>query len=143
MFGALLLCLMVATTSLAAGTWAHREVRTKLDGTWIVEFTRNGSGEIQTVHFSRKVGDGSEQLNLKKWNLELAYEKLTTFCDNKGFDECDDILRALIIGIRNNPNLTVQQAVTWYDNNYPDSPWKGIKILEYMQQPIRRHKFRW
>jgi len=111
-------------------------VKTKPNGSVIVEFTRDPTGEIRNVTFSRIIGDGSEQLARKKWNLEVAYSQLMTFCADKGFDECDEIVVKLIKAVRQTPGLTVNQATTWYDANYPDSPWKGIKLLEALQRKV-------
>jgi len=123
---------------MGAGTWQHRVVKTKPNGTWIVAFTRDTTGEVRDVHFSRKIDDGSDQLNRKKWNLEVAYSQLMSFCQDKGFDECDEILVKLIKAIRQNPNLTVAQATTWYDANYPDSPWKGLSLLNALQRKVEQ-----
>ena len=133
-----LLIVLLIPFLIGAGTWTHREVKTKSDGTWIVEFTRSPSGEIRVTHFSRKLGDGSDQLARKKWNLEVAYSQLMQFCSDKGFDECDEIVVKLIKAVRATPSLTVTQATTWYDANYLDSPWKGIKLLEALQRQVEQ-----
>ena len=127
-----LLILLLPMSAFAAGTWDHRIVKIKPNGNMIVEFTRN-TGEVMNVTFSRVIGDGSEQLARKKWNLEVGWSMLNRF--DLG-ENSKDILIMLIKAVRNNPGLTVTQATTWYDTNYPDAPWKGIQLLKRMQAKI-------
>ena len=72
--GALLLIFSLSPC-FAAGTWDHRIVKVKPNGNVIVEFTRD-TGEVVNVTFSRVIGDGSEQLARKKWNLEVGWSML-------------------------------------------------------------------
>jgi hypothetical protein len=117
----------------AAGTWNHRQVKTLNDGSVLVEFTRQTTGEVRITHFSRVIGDGSDQLNRKKWNLEVAWSLLNSFDLGENSKE---ILIKLIKTIRNNPNLTVNQVTTWYDTNYSDAMWKGTELLKRMQAKV-------
>ena len=117
----------------AAGTWNHRIVKQYGDGSVRVEFTRDSTGEVTVVHFSRVIGDGSEQLNRKKWNLEVRWSILNRFDLGENSKE---ILIKLIKAVRLNPTLTVQQATNWYDTNYPDAPWKGLALLQRMQEKV-------
>ena len=111
----------------AAGTWDHRIIKQYTDGSVRVGFTRQGSDHEIVVHFSRVIGDGSEQLAQKKFNLELRYSALNRW----GLGEDSrEILIKLIKAIRNNPDLTLQQCITWYDNNYPDAVFKGDKLID-------------
>ena len=128
----ILLILLIPMSVFAAGTWDHRIVKVKPNGNVIVEFTRN-TGEVINVTFSRVIGDGSEQLARKKWNLEASWSMLNRFDLGENSKE---ILIMLIKAVRNNPNLTVQQITTWYDTNYPDAPWKGLALLKRMQDKI-------
>jgi len=128
----LTMVLLFTGTAFAAGTWDHRIVRVKPNGNVIVEFTRN-TGEVINVTFSRVIGDGSEQLARKKWNLEVGWSMLNRFDLGENSKE---ILIMLIHAVRNNPSLTVNQVVTWYDTNYPDAPWKGLAILQRLQEKI-------
>ena len=118
-----------------AGTWDHRIVKTKPNGNVIVEFTRSPTGDVVNVTFSRVVGDGTEQLARKKWNLEAAWSTLNNFDIG---EDSHEILVKLITAIRNNPTLKVQQAVTWYDTNYPNSVYNGTKLLLKMQNYLGR-----
>jgi len=123
----LFLLLLIPTICWGTGTWDHRIVKQYSDGSVRVEFTRQGTGEVTVVHFSRVIGDGTEQLNRKKFNLELRYSALNHW----GLGEDSrDILIMLIKAIRNNPDLTLQQCITWYDNNYPDAVFKGDKLID-------------
>lgn len=125
--------LLLPTITLAAGTWNHRQVKALNDGSILVEFTRQTTGEVRVTHFSRVIGDGSDQLNLKKWNLEVAWSVLN------GFDlgeNSREILVKLIKAVRNTPALTITQATTWYDTNYPDAMWKGTELLKRMQTKL-------
>jgi len=128
----LTMVLLFTGTAFAAGTWDHRIVRVKPNGNVIVEFTRN-TGEVINVTFSRVIGDGSEQLARKKWNLEVGWSMLNRFDLGENSKE---ILIMLIHAVRNNPSLTIEQVTTWYDNNYPDAIWKGISLLQRMQEKI-------
>ena len=123
---ALFILLLVPSLCFGAGTWNHRIVKQYADGSVRVEFTRQGTGEVTVVHFSRVIGDGTEQLVRKKFNLELRYSALNRW----GLGEDSrEILIKLIKAIRTNPDLTLQQCVTWYDNNYPDALFKGDKLI--------------
>ena len=128
----LTMVLLFTGPAFAAGTWDHRIVKTKPNGNVIVEFTRN-TGEVINVTFSRVIGDGSEQLARKKWNLEVGWSMLNRFDLGENSKE---ILIMLIHAVRNNPSLTIEQVTTWYDNNYPDAIWKGLSLLQKMQDKI-------
>ena len=117
-----------------AGTWSHRVVKTKPNGNVIVEFTRD-TGEVVNVTFSRVIGDGTEQLARKKWNLEAIWSTLNNFDIG---EDSHEILIKLITAIRNNPTLKAQQAVTWYDTNYPNAVYDGTKLLLKMQNYLGR-----
>jgi len=118
-----------------AGTWDHRIVKTKPNGNVIVEFTRSPSGDVRVVTFSHFIGDGSDQIARKKWNLEVKWSTLNNFDIG---EDSHEILVKLITAIRNNPTLKVQQAVTWYDTNYPNSVYDGTKLLLKMQNYLGR-----
>ena len=111
------------------GTWDHRIVRTKSDGSVIVAFTRNPTGDVVDVTFSRVIGDGTEQLARKKWNLEANWSALNNFDMGNDGGQAREILWLLIKAIRNNNNLTLVQATGWYDSNYPDGLYSGIQLL--------------
>jgi len=112
-----------------AGTWSHRVVKTKPSGNVIVEFTRSPTGEVVNVTFSRVVGDGTEQLERKKWNLEVNWSALNNFDMGNDGGQAKEILWLLVKAIRNNPSLTITQATTWYDTNYPDGLYNGVQLL--------------
>jgi len=118
-----------------AGTWSHRVVKTKPNGNVIVEFTRD-TGEVVNVTFSRVIGNGTEQLARKKWNLEVNWSALNNFDMGNDGGQAKEILWLLVKAIRNNPNLTIQQATGWYDTNYPDGLYDGIQLLRKFRQWI-------
>ena len=123
---------------MGAGTWQHRVVRTKGDKT-LVEFTRDTTGEIRTTWFKTVAAESlADRIARKKWRNELGWSVLNRFCDDKGegFPECQDVLEKLVKAIRQNPNLTLTQATTWFDNNYPDSPWKSDAVINHMRNWI-------
>ena len=76
---AVLLIVLLPLPAFAAGTWDHRMVKTLNDGSVLVEFTRQSTGEVRVVHFSRVIGNGLDQLSRKKWNLEVAWSVLNSF----------------------------------------------------------------
>ena len=121
-----------------AGTWSHRVVKTKHDGGVIVEFTRSPTGDVVNVTFSRIIGDGSAQLNLKKWNLEARWSVLNDFDLGDEGGESKEVLWKLVKAIRNNPALTTTQATSWYDTNYPDGLYNGTQLLLRMRRWIER-----
>ena len=43
--------------------------------------------------------------------------------------QAKEILWILVTSIRNNPGLTIEQATTWYDTNYPDGLYNGVQLL--------------
>ena len=128
-----LLIFLFPMSVFAAGTWSHRIVKIKPNGNVIVAFTRDITNETIDVTFSRVIGDGSEQLARKKWNLEIGWSRLNQFDLGENSKE---ILIKLIKAIRTIPALTVTQATTWYDTNYPDAMWKGTELLKRMQAKI-------
>jgi hypothetical protein len=121
--------ILFLTSAAWAGTWSHRIVKTLNDGSVIVEFTRSPSGDVRVVHFSRVIGDGTGQLNRKKWNLEADWSALNNFDMGNDGGQAREILWLLVKAIRNNPNLTIEQAITWYDTNYPDGLYSGVQLL--------------
>ena len=119
-----------------AGTWSHRVVKTKPNGNVIVEFTRSPTGEVVNVTFSRVIGDGTEQLARKKWNLEVKWSALNNFDMGNDGGQAREILWLLVKAIRNNPDLTLNNAVKWYDQNYPEGLYSGIQLLRKFRQWI-------
>ena len=76
------------------------------------------------------MGDGTEQLARKKWNLEASWSQLNNFDLGGDGGEAREVLWTLVAAIRNNPALTIGQATTWYDNNYPDGLYSGVQLLK-------------
>jgi len=134
-----LICLLIPSLAFG-GTWSHRVVKTKTDGSVIVEFTRSPTGDVNNTTFSRIIGDGSEQLARKKWNLEARWSQLNNFDMGNDGGQAREILWLLVKAIRNNPGLTIEQATTWYDTNYPDGLYNGIQLLRKFRQWIE-HEF--
>jgi len=130
----LMCCFILVPSLLFAGTWSHRIVKTKNDGAVIVEFTRSPTNEIRCVTFSRIIGNGLEQLNRKKWNLEVNWSDLNRFDLGDEGGESKEILWKLVKAIRNNPSLTITQATSWYDTNYPDGLYNGTQLLLRMRR---------
>ena len=135
----LALCIILIATTAYSGTWSHRVVKTKPNGNVIVEFTRD-TGEVTNVTFSRVIGDGTEQLARKKWNLEVNWSALNNFDMGNDGGQAKEILWLLVKAIRNNPGLTLEQATGWYDANYPDGLYNGIQLLRKFRQWIE-HEF--
>ena len=102
--------ILLVPSLLYAGTWSHRVVKTKTNGNVIVEFTRSPTGDIRCVTFSHIIGDGSAQLNLKKWNLEANWSALNNFDMGNDGGQAREILWKLVTAIRNNPSLSITQA---------------------------------
>ena len=123
-----LICLLIPSFAFG-GTWSHRVVKTKIDGSVIVAFTRSPTGDVRDVTFSRIIGDGSEQLARKKWSLEVRWSVLNNFDMGNDGGQAREILWTLVRAIRNNPSLTITQATTWYDTNYPDGLYNGVQLL--------------
>ena len=69
-----LICLLIPSFAFG-GTWSHRIVKTKTDGSVIVAFTRSPTGEVTDVTFSRFIDKGDEQIKRKKENLEAGYQQ--------------------------------------------------------------------
>jgi len=129
-----------------AGTWTHlekRRVQTNRGWDVSVEFVRNVTGEkrLVTFHFiseSSITNSGPARVIQKKLRLELGWSDLNNF-DLPGDDGlAKEVLRKLIIAVRNNPSLTKQQSITWYNNNYPDTLYNGEQLLLKMQNWLEK-----
>ena len=125
-------------------TWPHeikRTVPTKRGFDVTVEFVRNVTGNIRTCtfHFNTEAQittSGPARLARKKAGYELSWSVLNRFDLGDEGGESREILHMLIKAIRNNPNLTVNQAITWYDTNYPNALYRGTQLLLKMRQWI-------
>lgn len=134
-FLAVLAMVLVPSITYAAGTWSHEILRTKqYQWGWevIVTFDRNQSNDLSTHIFTFKqysqiASEGPARWAKKKQNLELSWSDLNRFDIG---EDSKEILKALIIQVRNSPNATVQQAINWYDTNYPDALWKGSEFFK-------------
>ena len=124
-----------------AGTWSHQEKRRKqTQKGWEVhvEFTRNVTGDVKSTTFfftseASITKSGPVRIVNKKWNLEISWSDLNRF-DLPGDDGlARDVLHKLIVAIRSNNSLTIQQAITWYNNNYTDPLYNGEQLIIKMQ----------
>ena len=124
-------------------TWTHEEKRRfqPRHGGWdvMVEFTRDGTGDKRscTFHFNTEAQittSGPARLAAKKARYELGWSALNRFDLGDEGGESKEIMIKLILAIRNNPDLTIEQATTWYDNNYPEGIFNGLQLIKKMQQ---------
>jgi hypothetical protein len=123
-------------------TWTH-EIK-RIAGTSrgydvTVEFTRDGTGDIRTCtfhfdHYDQVANVGPARFAKKKNRYELRWSVLNDFDLGDEGGESKELLRTLIVAIRNNPDLTVAQAVTWYDNNYPNALYRGEQLFQKMRE---------
>ena len=127
-----------------AGTWQWTELNWSQEnnGGWRVrvDFTRDTTGEISSHTFAftneaEITAEGAARFAKKISHLELRWSIL----NNMDFgDESVTVLRKLIVAVRNNPNLQANQAVTWYNTNYPDAVWDGAKLLLKFQKYLTK-----
>ena len=125
-------------------TWSHEvknTVPTKRGFDVTVEFERNGTGDKRTCTFhfdtqSQISTSGPARLARKKAGYELSWSALNSFDLGDDGGESREILWLLVRAIRNNPNLTITQAVTWYNTNYPDGLYNGTQLLLRMRRWI-------
>lgn len=127
---AILFFIGILTGIAYSGTWTHRVAKTMADGSVIVEFARSPTSDIINVTFLRVIGNGSSQVDRKKWNLEARWSDLNRFDMGEDGGQAKRILWLLVKSIRNNPGLTITQATNWYDTNYPDGLYNGIQLLK-------------
>jgi len=122
-------------------SWTHEEkhrVQTARGWDVTVELVRDVTGDIRTCTFfflsENSITDsGTARMIRKKHSYEISWSALNSFDlgDDGGLSR--EVLIKLIKAIRNNPNLTVQQSTTWYNNNYPDSLYNGEQLLKKMR----------
>jgi len=124
-------------------TWSHNITRQDnaiqggIDVT--VEFERSGTGckRTCTFHFVNEAQittEGPARLVKKKNRYELGWSVLNGFDLGDEGGESKEIMLVLIKAIRNNHDLTITQATSWYDTNYPDALYRGIQLLLKMRQ---------
>ena len=124
-------------------TWSHNIVKQESKPWGIevtVEFTRSGTGEVRrkTFRFDSQAqidAEGASRLAHSKTKLELKYSILNDW--NEWGEDTAEILRAGILAIRASPGVTKAQAVSWYDTNFPDAPWKGDKFFDKAKAFLR------
>jgi len=100
---------------------------------WVtVRFVHTASG-VESVHtfWSDSPIDAptlSSLTDAKTTRLNLKRSLLNSFtlCSV----ESKEIIDKLIVAVRNQPALTKAQAISWYDNNYPDALWRGEQLLD-------------
>jgi hypothetical protein len=102
-----------------------------------VHFKHVASGQESTHTFwgdnPISAQDLLNRTNRKTANLNLKRSPLNQF--DLGEDS-KEILLLLIQAIRANPNLTVAQAINWYDTNYPNALYRGTQLLLKMREWI-------
>lgn len=115
-------------------SWTYEEISREYES-WgidvIISFQRT-TGEVVVAFLTFEDDDdetanGSDRYDAYAAKLELGYSILNYFDLGEG---SLGILREGIVSIRNNPNVTFEQAQTWYDNNYPDAVWKSDKFFD-------------
>lgn len=128
-------------------TWIHNQTRQEnaIQGGFdvTVEFERSGTGckRTCTFHFDSEAqitSQGPTRVANKKARYELGWSELNRFDLGDEGGEAKEILIKLIQAIRNNNDLTVTQATTWYDTNYPDALYRGSQLLLRMRQWITK-----
>lgn len=128
----MVLFLLLITSSCMAqtGTWSHELIRTR-ERPWgleaLVKFERSPTGEatyriLVFKDMAQLIAEGQTRAENIEWKLELNYSPLNDF--DLG-ENSRQIMRDLIIWIRNHPDATINQAVAAYDAAYPDAIWKG------------------
>lgn len=123
--------------------WQASEQRRINKGTHfdvLMKFIRDNTGEVSfhTFRFTSEseiTNEGPARFANKSNRLELKWSDLNRFDIG---EESTEILKALIVQIRNYPNATISQAVTWYDTNYPDALWKGTEFFKRAQNFIEK-----
>lgn len=117
-----------------AASWSHELLRTKTRP-WgleaLIKFERSPTGEktFRILVFENKaqlVSDGPGRVAKIKERLELNYSPLNDF--DLG-ENSRQIMKTLIIWIRNHPDATFGEAVDAYDGAYPDAIWKGSSFF--------------
>jgi hypothetical protein len=108
---------------------------------WVtVHFKHTASGQESTHTFwsDSPFSAGSLQTvtDRKVSKLNLKRSPLNNFDLGDDGGESKEILEKLIVAIRNNPGLTVTQATTWYDTNYPNALYRGSQLLLKMREWI-------
>ena len=115
-------------------TWSHEVLRIQNFPTgWevFVKFERDPGGDKKYCTFVFKeyediASQGPTRLALKKARLELSYSDLNRFDIG---EDSKEILITLIKQIRNNPDITIEQVKTLYDQYYPDALWKADQFF--------------
>lgn len=134
-------CFMFCPMLVNAGTWSHELIRTK-ERPWcfeaLIKFERSPTDEITARVLCFKdsadmISNGPERVANIKIKLELNYSPLNDFDLGENSRE---IMRSLIVWIRNNPDATIQEAVAAYDAAYPDALWKGSEFFNRTQEWI-------
>jgi hypothetical protein len=124
-----------------AGTWSHELIKTK-ERPWgleaLVKFERSPTGEktFSILCFkdqAQLIAEGLARVANIKEKLELNYSPLNDF--DLG-ENSRQIMKSIIIWIRNNPDATFAQAVAAYDIAYPDAIWKGSAFFIKAQEWI-------
>ena len=126
-------------------TWTHEEKRrVQVRNGWdvTVEFVRDCTGDIRTCtfHFDTEAqiaSEGPGRLVNKKNRYELRWSALNNF-DLGDDGEAKQILTKLIKAIKNTPALTITQATSWYDTNYPEGLYNGTQLLKKMRTWLKK-----
>ena len=137
----LLIPILYIVSPCFAATWEYQVLRT-FQQPWgleaLIEFT-SSLGETRTVMYrfdnlAQLQAEGSARAANKIAGFEKARSLLNQF--DLG-ENSHDILSALIKYIRNNPNVTLNQILSIYDNQYPEAIWKGEKIIDRAKEFLR------
>ena len=121
-------------------TWTHEEkrrVQTKRGWDVTYEFVRDITGDVKTCTFyfvseDSITNSSPARMTQKKNRYELRWSALNKF-DFGDDGVAKQVLIKLLTAIKNNNNLTVQQSITWFNNNYPDSLYNGGQLMLKMR----------
>jgi len=125
----------------SAGTWSFNQLRENMTP-WgievLVQFIRSPTGEkvhriLRFDDCQQVMEEGVSRATAIALRLELNYSPLNDF--DLGEDS-RQIMKTLILWIRNNPDATFAQAVNAYDAAYPEALWKGDQFFIRAQEWI-------
>lgn len=122
----------------SAGSWSHSVLKTN-DTAFgyevLYRFSRSPSGDI--VHKILRFADASEYSSQGEARataidskLEISFSPLNRFDIGENSNE---IMKGLIVWIRNNPEATTGEAEVAYNTNSPNALWKADQFLNRAQ----------
>ena len=120
--------------------WTYEVLRTQAKNDKVVttvRFTRT-TGEERTHCFTfdsiaQRDAEGAERANKKCFRLESGYSTLNRFVIEI---DATNPLRGLLAEIKADPDMTVGEATTWFDTQYPSSPVEASYFLTKLRENI-------